>query len=139
MPPIIPKPPITPAQKRAALAVAVIVDLIQMGGFLAFFEGFLSPFEDILDVLTALILIAICGFKWQFIVAFVVELFPFVDIFPTWTALVLTLTTVERADAPPPPVNVSAAVPPPMPAQPGGKNVVVVQAVTVPPMPPPLP
>jgi len=52
-------------------------------------------------------LIAVCGFKWQFLVAFIVELFPVVDIFPTWTALVLTLPSAGGVRAgPAPPGNV---------------------------------
>ena len=82
-------------QKAAALTVAVVVDFVQMGGWGFFGWGFLSPLEDGLDVLTAVILMAICGFKWQFVVAFFVELLPVADIFPTWTAMVLTLPTAR--------------------------------------------
>ena len=95
--PLIPKPAITSRQKAAALAVAVVVDFVQLGGWEFFGWGFLSPLEDGLDVLTAVVLMAICGFKWQFVVAFFVELLPVADIFPTWTALVLTLPTAGAA------------------------------------------
>ena len=51
--PVIPKPPISRQRKRVALAVAVVVDVIQIAVFPAFAEGALSPFEDALDVVTA--------------------------------------------------------------------------------------
>ena len=108
--PLIPKPAITSRQKAAALAVAVVVDFVQMGGWGFFGWGFLSPLEDGLDVLTAVVLMAICGFKWQFVVAFGLELVPVADIFPTWTAVVLTLPS--GAPAPVPPVQVSATAGP---------------------------
>lgn len=99
--PLIPKSAITARQKAAALTVAVVVDFVQMGGWEFFGWGFVSPLEDGLDLLTALALMAICGFKWQFVVAFFVELLPVADIFPTWTALVLTLPTARATREPP--------------------------------------
>jgi hypothetical protein len=132
--PIIPKPAISPRQKAAALAVAGLVDLLQMGGFLAFFEGAASPPEDLLDFLTAAVLVAICGFRWQFFAAFFMELLPVVDIFPTWTALVLTLPTA-RAPATPPQIHVEQVSPPPPPPEPRTHaSVVDVEAVAVPPV-----
>jgi hypothetical protein len=95
--PVIPKPAISRRRKAAALMVAAVVDVVQMPGFSLFGEGFLSPLEDALDVLTAVALLAICGFRWQFVVAFLVELLPVADLFPTWTALVMTLPTTREA------------------------------------------
>ena len=92
---MIPKPAITRRQKAAALAVAGTADLLQVVVFPLFGEGFLSPFEDGLDFIVALILIAICGFKWQFILAFLLELVPVFDLLPTWTAVVALLPTAE--------------------------------------------
>src|SRR4051812_48172126 len=91
--PIIPKPEITPRQKAAALWVAGLVDFIQMPGFAFFGEGFASPFQDALDILTAIVLVAICGFRWQFILAFGLELVPGLALFPSWTMVVLTMPT----------------------------------------------
>src|ERR1035437_4922129 len=132
--PFIPKPPITPRQKAAALAVAGMVDLIQMGGFAFFAEGILSPLEDGLDVIAALILTAICGFKWQFVLAFFLELVPVVDIFPTWTALVLTLPSASATPAAPPQIHVTQVSPPPPQPAPPASGVVDVDAVAVPPV-----
>jgi hypothetical protein len=129
--PMIPKPAISRRQKAAALVVATAVDLVQMGGFGIFGPGFASPFEDALDVLTAVMLLAICGFKWQFVVAFLVELMPMADLFPTWTALVLTLPTArETAGVPARQARSPEAAEPAR----SGQGVVDVEAVAVPPV-----
>ena len=129
--PVIPKPAISRRQKAAALVVAGLVDLLQMGGFGLFGWGFASPFEDALDLLTALALMAICGFKWQFVLAFFIELLPVADLFPTWTALVLTLRTARET----PGIQVAEVRMPEVKegTQPG-RSVVDVEAVAVPPV-----
>ena len=88
---MVPKPPISRRQKRLALMVAGFVDFLQVAVFPLFFEGGMSPFDDALDIFAALALTFICGFKWQFVLAFSMELIPFLDILPTWTAVVLLL------------------------------------------------
>jgi hypothetical protein len=93
------KPRITPRQKTIALTVAAGADLLQIVFWPLFGEGFLSPFEDLLDLIVAGVLIAICGFRWQFVLAFFLEAVPGFDLFPTWTALVLSLP-VTPADVP---------------------------------------
>lgn len=95
--PIIEKPPITRAQKGIAIAIAGFADLIQMGLFPIFMEGGASPFEDILDIFVAIALTIVCGFKWQFAAAFMIELIPGLDLFPTWTAVVLTIPSGSPA------------------------------------------
>jgi len=125
--PIIPKPPISPGQKKAALVVAGLVDVLQVGVFPTAVIGY--GISDMLDFVAAFLLMAICGFKWQFILAFFVELLPIVDIFPTWSAVVLMLPSEER------PVNVHVTPGPP-PAQPKS-NFVEVQATVIPPVQPP--
>jgi hypothetical protein len=122
--PVIPKPPITKAQKKAAILVAGTIDLLQIALIPMFLGGY--AIDDALDVIAAMILTAICGFKWQFVAAFFLELVPLVDIFPTWTALVLTLPSqADNALQ-----NVSAGKVPPQ--QRGA--VIDVEAVVVPPV-----
>jgi len=87
------KPPITYKQKAAALVVAGTIDFLQVT--LLPLLGFGYVLDDFLDVIAAVILMAICGFKWQFILAFLVELIPALDLFPTWTAVVLLLPTQQ--------------------------------------------
>ena len=128
--PIIPKPPITPRQKAAALVVAGIVDFLQLTLIPALEIGYIL--DDILDFIAAIALMAICGFKWQFILAFFLELTPFVDLFPTWTAVALLLPTQQpRQNAPPaPPVSPSTTQPP----SPARRPEIEVQAVVIPPV-----
>jgi hypothetical protein len=94
--PFISKPAITTRQKAAALAVAGCVDILQIVFWPVFFEGGVSPFDDALDVVVAAVLIGICGFRWQFILAFLMETVPGLDLFPTWTALVLSLQAAPQ-------------------------------------------
>ena len=122
--PIIPKPPITKAQKRMALAVAGAIDLLQISVVPLFLAGY--AIDDFLDVVAAIILVAICGFKWQFAAGFFIELVPIVNIFPTWTALVLTLPSHEE----PARQNVTVTAVPPRQHD----DVIDVDAVVVPPM-----
>jgi len=136
---LIVKPPITSRQKKAALAVAGAIDFLQIVFLPALLPGY--AVDTALDILAAIILTVICGFKWQFALAFTMELFPIVDIFPTWTAVVLMLgATTPTA---PPKVHVSStngSAPPPQPAHASAfrdADVVDVEAVRVPPIRPP--
>ncbi len=78
-------------RKNVALFVAGIADLTQVVFLPAFVEGAASPFEVALDTMTALSIMLIVGFKWRLAVALAAELVPGVDLFPTWTAMVLSL------------------------------------------------
>ena len=80
-------------------AVALIADFVQLALFPLFAEGALSPFQDALDVLVALTLLVTVGFRWRSLFAFGVELVPGLALFPTWTAMVLTLPAVDEAGA----------------------------------------
>jgi hypothetical protein len=91
--PIIPKPGISPRRKSLAIAIAGFADLLQLAVFPAFAWGGASPFDDALDFVVAALLVAICGFKWQFVVGFMAELVPGLALFPTWTAVALVLPT----------------------------------------------
>ena len=135
---MVPKPPITAAQKRAALAVAATVDLLQVVVFPALLPGYVL--DDALDVIAAVTLTAICGFKWQFALAFGMELVPFADLLPTWTAVVLLLgsssSTVQASSSGPAPNPYN----PPAPPRGPHCGVVDVQAIPLRPVvPPPLP
>ena len=112
--PLIPKPPISRSQKAAAIAIAGVADLLQICLFPAFMEGGLSPFDDALDFIVALLLMIVCGFRWQFILAFALELVPGLDLLPTWTAVVLTIPSATEAD----PIETVAEDSPPPPIQP---------------------
>ena len=123
--PFIPKPPITPGQKKAALVVAGIIDMLQVGVIPVNPVGY--GLADFLDIVAAVILLAICGFKWQFCLAFLFELLPVAQIFPTWSAVVLMLPSEE------PRVNVRPVSPPSPTTR---SQAVEVEAVVMPPVQP---
>jgi hypothetical protein len=91
------KRPLTPARKRAAIAVAALADVTQVALLPLFVEGALSPWEIAIDLATALAILLIAGFHWRLAIALVTELVPGVDLFPTWTALVASLPAGEPA------------------------------------------
>ena len=80
-----------------ALAIAGASDIAQMVFSPAFVEGAGSPFEVALDAVTAIVILLIVGFEWRLAFALAAELIPGVDIFPTWTAVVLSLKTATPA------------------------------------------
>ncbi len=89
-------------RKAAALVVAVCCDLTQIVLFPLFFEGAASPWDLVLDLVTAALLWAILGFRARLALGFVAELVPGFDLFPTWTALVMSLPTVTGGGPPGP-------------------------------------
>lgn len=99
-------------RKKIALGVAGLADLVQMGYFPIFGEGALSIPDDALDVVVALVLLVTLGFRWRLAFALAVELVPGATLFPTWTAVILSLPTVPEADpaaTPPAPPRARAA------------------------------
>lgn len=56
---------------------------------LVFSEGFVSPFDDFLDVIVCVILTLLLGWHLAFLPSFVVKLIPVADMAPTWTLAVL--------------------------------------------------
>jgi hypothetical protein len=94
-----PIPAISRRRKMIAAFVAGVSDLAQMIFFPVFVEGAASPFEIALDVATAVTILLIVGFKWRLAIALALELIPGVDLFPSWTAVVLSLPS----EAPTPP------------------------------------
>ena len=116
------KPPISHQRKAAAIMVAGAADFLQIILWPLFSEGGFSPFETAVDFVTAVILMAICGFKWQFILAFAAELVPGLDLLPTWSAVALLIPSApqeQSASAPPAPprypvIEATAVVIPPV-------------------------
>ncbi len=85
------KTQISRRRKLAALLVAGVADLCQVALFPLFFEGVFSPFDWAVDAFAAILLLFIVGFKMRLVLAFAAELVPGLDLFPTWTAMVLSL------------------------------------------------
>lgn len=77
---------------RLARAVALGADFLQLIALPLFLPGALSPWDDVLDVVVALVLLRLIGWHWAFLPAFAGELIPGFELFPTWTAAVLFAT-----------------------------------------------
>jgi hypothetical protein len=92
--------PVSSRRKAVALAIAALADVLQLAVFPAFAEGAASPFEDALDAVVALLLVAVLGFSWRLAAAFALELVPGADLFPTWTAVVVSLPSESPAALP---------------------------------------
>lgn len=91
-------PTLSRRRKLLALFLAGLVDLVEIALFPLFLEGAPSPFDLLLDLLAAGALWAVAGFRWRYLLAFAAEALPLVSLFPTWTALVLTLPSEGRPD-----------------------------------------
>jgi hypothetical protein len=83
-------------RKVAALAIALTADALQIGLLPLFVEGAVAPWNDTLDVAVGLALMALLGWHPVFLPAFVSELVPFLNLFPTWTASVIFVLTRRR-------------------------------------------
>ena len=101
----VPPNAISPTRKRVALALAALSDALQWAFFPVTSEGAASPFEIVWDVVTALVILLVVGFQWRLAIALVAELVPGVDLFPTWTAVVLSIPTAPKALPAPPPAK----------------------------------
>jgi len=77
---------------KLARAVALGADILQIVALPLFVPGALSPWDDALDVVVGLVLLRVIGWHWAFLPAFVGELIPGFELFPTWTAAVLFAT-----------------------------------------------
>jgi hypothetical protein len=79
------------ARFRAAMLLAIAADAVQIFIFPLFAEGALSPADDVLDVLVAVILLRLLGWHWEFLPAFAGELVPGLDLVPFWTMAVASV------------------------------------------------
>ena len=75
---------------RWALLVAVVSDSIGFG------LGLIPPIQWVVDAVTVLVLLRVLGFSWPLMFALAVEAIPFLEVFPTWTLVVLVMATRER-------------------------------------------
>src|SRR5690349_14720250 len=84
------------ARFRAAMVVAIAADVIQIGLLQLFVGGVLSPWDDLLDVVVAAVLVAMVGWHWEFLPSFLGELVPGVDLVPFWTLAVANIYRKAR-------------------------------------------
>jgi hypothetical protein len=73
---------------RAAMALAVLADLLQIAIFPLFVEGAESPAADALDFGIGAVLAYLLGWHWEFLPSFLGKLVPGVDLVPFWTMAV---------------------------------------------------
>jgi len=97
-----PPPPATPPARqlsgtRLAWTIAIAVDLLQWVALPLFAGGAVSPWNDALDIAVAVIMVRLLGWHWSFLPTFAVELFPVIDLAPTWTLAVMLATRGKRA------------------------------------------
>jgi len=90
------QPPPALKRRRAALAIAIVADVVQWIALPLFMWGAASWINDSLDVAVAVVMIRLVGFHWAFLPAFVAELVPFADLVPSWTAAVWLATRGKR-------------------------------------------
>lgn len=76
------------ARIRLARGIAVVADTVQIAFIPLFGPGFLSPFDDALDVAIGLVMVWLVGWHFAFLPTVVAELVPGLDLFPSWTAAV---------------------------------------------------
>lgn len=81
---------------KVARAIAICADLVQIGLPMVFGEGFLSPFQDAVDVVVCITLSLLVGWHFAFLPSFVVKLVPLVDLAPTWTIAIFVATRKSR-------------------------------------------
>jgi len=74
---------------RAALAVALVSDALSYGFALL-------PFMQwMVDIVTALALWALLGFKWPLMPALAVEVVPGIELYPAWTLAVASYAALD--------------------------------------------
>jgi hypothetical protein len=78
---------------RAAMILAVLADAVQIILFPLFFEGAVSPADDLLDLGIGAALTYLLGWHWEFLPSFFAKLVPGVDMVPFWT---LSVANVYR-------------------------------------------
>jgi hypothetical protein len=88
---------ISPTRIKAARAIAIGADLVQIVLFPLFSEGFISPLDDALDVLVCLVLTRLVGWHYSFLPSFIVKIVPMADLAPTWTIAVFFATRGKKA------------------------------------------
>lgn len=79
---------VTASRARLALALAVVVDAIQLPLQGASLTGIgtlpAEAIDLVIDAATALIISRLIGFHWTLLPTLALELIPFVDLAPTW-------------------------------------------------------
>jgi hypothetical protein len=78
--------------------VAIAADTMQIALLPLVLGGAISPVNDAIDIVTAVVLTVLIGWHWAFLPAFVAEVVPFVDLVPSWTLAVFIATRGRGPD-----------------------------------------
>lgn len=89
--------PVPAARWNVALIVALVADAIELGLAPIFAGGALAIPDDVLDVVTAFLLLVVLGPRPRLAAALALELVPGATLLPTWTAVVLSLPRARAA------------------------------------------
>ena len=84
---------------RAAMALALVADALQLFVLPLFVEGAFSPADDLLDFAVAALLVRLLGWHWEFLPSFLVKLVPGVDLVPFWTMSVVSVYRKAKQEA----------------------------------------
>lgn len=109
---------LTPKRIRAARYVAAGVDLLQIALLPTFFPAAISGANNVIDVIAAVVLIALAGWHWAFLPTFMIEMVPMADLAPTWSAAVYIATRGLDEDTA---TETEAEIQPPTPLRPGNQ------------------
>ncbi len=90
---------LTSRRVRAALVIAIAMDVVQWVLLPLTLGGAASPANDALDVFVAALMVGMLGWHWPFLPTFVAKLVPFVDLAPTWTLAVWLVVRGRRTAA----------------------------------------
>jgi hypothetical protein len=83
---------------QAAMALAMLADVLQILVFPMFVGGAASPADDALDFVVGGILAYLIGWHWEFLPSFFAELVPGVDLIPFWTMAVANVYRKSKAN-----------------------------------------
>ena len=81
---------------KAAMALAVLADVLQILVFPYFVEGAMSPADDVLDLVIGAAMVGLLGWHWEFLPSFVGKVVPGVDLVPFWTMAVANVYRKSR-------------------------------------------
>lgn len=82
---------------KAALALAIVADIVQMVVLPLVIEGAASPADDLLDLCVGGALAFLLGWYWEFLPSFAGKLLPGVDLVPLWTIAVANVYRKSKA------------------------------------------
>jgi hypothetical protein len=83
---------LTPRRVRAARLIAAIVDLSQIALLPTFLPASVAGANNVIDLVAAVVLIALAGWHWAFLPTFLIEMIPMAELAPTWSLAVYLAT-----------------------------------------------